>query len=79
MFIAKTEKIKEISKEKESILDQLDLLLYGNVKMYIDYANVKPWSEKLGWHIEIKRLRQFLECFNNIKQVNFLSWRTRGK
>lgn len=78
MFIAKTEKIREIAEEKQDILDQLNILLDGNVKMYIDYANVKPWSEKLGWHIEIKRLRQFLECFDNIKQVNFYHGELEG-
>ena len=39
--------------------------------VYIDYANVKPWSSKLGWHIDLKRLKQFLRSFDNINSVKF--------
>ncbi|PIZ77002.1 MAG: hypothetical protein COY04_00770 [Parcubacteria group bacterium CG_4_10_14_0_2_um_filter_7_35_8] len=35
----------------------------GNFNTYIDYANVRPWADKLGWHVDTKRLMQFLKSF----------------
>ena len=39
--------------------------------IYIDFANVLPWQEKLGWHIDIKRLKLFLDSFNTVQDVKF--------
>jgi len=47
-----------------------DVYQYFNL-LYIDYANVRPWSEKLGWHIELKRLKQFLDSFDTVEAINF--------
>ncbi|MDD4358915.1 MAG: hypothetical protein PHY30_03825 [Candidatus Pacebacteria bacterium] len=44
---------------------------WGNVNIYIDYANVKPWAEKLKWSINIKRLKQFLDSFDNVRLIRF--------
>lgn len=46
--------------------------------MYIDYANVRPWSNKLHWHIDLKRLKQFFDSFNTIEAVNFYSGYLEG-
>ena len=43
----------------------------ASTRVYIDYANVRPWSNKLKWHIDLKRLKQFLDSFNIIEAVNF--------
>jgi len=43
----------------------------GTFNTYIDYANVRPWSEKLGWHIDTKRLMQFLKSFDNTGIAKF--------
>ena len=69
MFIAKTEKIRKLAGERDAIVKNLELLFENNVGIYIDYANVRPWSTKLGWNIELKRLKQFLDSFENIKFV----------
>ncbi|HBM45828.1 MAG: hypothetical protein UT05_C0002G0016 [Parcubacteria group bacterium GW2011_GWF2_38_76] len=71
MFIPKTEKICEIAKTKEATIKQLESIFNGKTRIYIDYANVRPWSEKLKWHIDLKRLKQFLDSFDNIEAVNF--------
>lgn len=39
--------------------------------VYIDYANVWHWSDKLKWHIDVKRLKQLLDSFDNVKKVKF--------
>ena len=63
MFIAKTLKIKNINpiNNEKNVIFELEELLSGNVNMYIDYANIKPWSNYLKWHLDIKRLKQFLD------------------
>ncbi len=71
MFIPKTEKIKQIAKNNKAIINQLESIFSMPTRMYIDYANVRPWSNKLGWHIDLKRLKQFLDSFTAIKAVNF--------
>lgn len=69
MFLPKTDKIKKLVIEHNTVIEQLRTLLIGNVNVYIDYANVRPWSTKLGWNIELKRLKQFLSSFNNISSI----------
>ncbi|MDP3043111.1 MAG: NYN domain-containing protein [bacterium] len=71
MFIPKTERIENIAKGKQEVIKQLEDFFHAKTRVYIDYANVRPWSEKLGWHIELKRLKQFLDSFDTIEAVNF--------
>ncbi len=37
--------------------------------MYIDFANVLPWQKKLGWNIDLKRMRQFFTGFDFMKTM----------
>ena len=71
MFTPKTEKIKDIVIDKQEVITQLESIFTAKTRIYIDYANVRPWSVKLGWHIDLKRLKQFLDSFNTIEAVNF--------
>ena len=73
MFAPKTEKIRKIAENKQAVISQLENIFDGSTRVYIDYANVRPWSNKLGWHIDLKRLKQFLDSFNTIEAVNFYS------
>ena len=69
MFKPKTSKISDIATNHKKVITSLERLLEGDVCMYIDYANVRPWSEKLKWHVDLKRLKQFLDSFSNIKDT----------
>ena len=69
MFKPKTEKIKILQEKFPKRITKLEELFSGATNVYIDYANVRPWATKLGWHIELKRLKQFLNSFDNIKSV----------
>lgn len=71
MFTPKTEKIKNIAEKKDWVIKQLEGLFEKKTHIYIDYANVRPWCVKLEWHIDIKRLKQFLDSFDTIESVNF--------
>ncbi|MCK5211425.1 NYN domain-containing protein [Candidatus Parcubacteria bacterium] len=71
MFKPKTRRIElitKLKKEKKAII-QLEGLLQGDVNMYVDYANVRPWANKLDWNIEPKRLWQFLRSFDNVGSI----------
>jgi len=78
MFTPKTEKIKIIAEQKGEVIAQLESIFSGKTRVYIDYANVRPWSEKLGWHIELKRLKQFFDSFDTIEAVYFYNGYLEG-
>lgn len=78
MFIAKTDKIKEIAQANPDVITQLENIFGSSARLYIDYANVRPWSVKLGWHIDLKRLKQFLDSFSTIEAVNFYNGYIEG-
>ena len=71
MFTPKTDRIGDIAKDKQEVIKQLESIFATKTRVYIDYANVRPWSVKLGWHIDLKRLKQFLDSFNTVEAVNF--------
>jgi len=70
MFISKNNKIRILKDYYPNRVEELENLLLGATNIYIDYANVRPWANKLGWHVELRRLKQFLDCFDNIKAIN---------
>lgn len=71
MFKPRTNKIAKISLDNHKVISELEFLFKGNVFMYMDYANVRPWAEKLKWKIDVKRLKQFLDSFDNLKEIKF--------
>lgn len=71
MFRPYTNRIKEIAIVYPPTITQLESLLVGTFNTYIDYANVRPWADKLGWHIDTKRLMQFLQSFDNAGVAKF--------
>ncbi|PIR70422.1 MAG: hypothetical protein COU46_01625 [Candidatus Niyogibacteria bacterium CG10_big_fil_rev_8_21_14_0_10_42_19] len=71
MFSPKTEKIKQIAEENKKAVEQVEHLFGSSARIYIDYANVRPWSIKLNWHIDLKRLKQFLDSFDAVEVINF--------
>jgi hypothetical protein len=47
MFIAKTDKIKKIVEKNPKRIAELEKIFSKNTKVYIDFANVIPWQDKL--------------------------------
>lgn len=78
MFTPKTEKIKKIAEDKPELVKRLGKIFNTSTRIYIDYANVRPWSTKLGWHIDLKRLKQFMDSFDTIEAVNFYNGYLEG-
>lgn len=80
MFVTKNIKIQNINplNNGKNVIFELEKLLDGHVNMYIDYANIKPWSNYLRWHIDTKRLKQFLDSFDNIKSIKIYAGTLAG-
>src|SRR3989338_5286207 len=78
MFKPVSEQIKRIAIQKTEVIQQLESLFVGQVKVYIDYANVRPWANRLDWHVDLKRLKRFLDSFDNIDVVKFYYGTLKG-
>ncbi|MFH1890329.1 MAG: NYN domain-containing protein [Candidatus Kuenenbacteria bacterium] len=78
MFNPKTKRIENISKKYSKRIKRLEKLFFGDVNVYVDYANVRPWSRRLGWNIDLKRLKQFLDSFDNIQSIKFYDGILKG-
>lgn len=74
MFKARTEKIEKIALSCENKIKELENIFDKKTNIYIDFANVIPWQDKLRWKIDIKRLFQFLTSFENIDKIRFYYW-----
>ena len=71
MFKAKTERIEKLSQEYSNRISELERIFNKRTNIYIDFANVIRWQDKFRWHISLKRLKQFLDSFDNIKEIKF--------
>lgn len=73
MFKPKTERIEQIYNNdvNKKAIKKVESLFCSKTNVYIDFANVRPWSDKLKWHISPQRLKQFLDSFDNINSVKF--------
>lgn len=71
MFNPKTQRLQELSIQYPDRIRELEGIFDKKTNVYIDYANVKPWANKLGWHVDLKRLKQFLDSFDIIHSVKF--------
>lgn len=47
------------------------MVFNNRTNVYIDFANVIRWQEKLNWHIDLKRLKQLLDSFDTVNFVKF--------
>ncbi|MDP3948544.1 MAG: NYN domain-containing protein [bacterium] len=78
MFNPKTQKISDLASKYPERINELDTILNASTKVYIDYANVRPWSERLKWHIYPKRVKQFLESFSGLTSIKFYAGELKG-
>ena len=78
MFKPISLRMEKLAEQLNKHIDVLENLLFDDVAMYIDYANVRPWSDKLGWNIDLKRLKTFLNCFDNIQSIKLYDGTLEG-
>lgn len=78
MFTPKTQRIKALAQMNPKVIKELEDIFSGETRMYIDYANVRPWSAKLKWNIELKRLKQFFDSFDNVVSISLYNGYIEG-
>jgi len=71
MFKPKSDKIDALSKLYPEAITQLESIFDKPSNVYIDFANVIHWSEKLKWHVDLERLKELLDSFDTIDKVRF--------
>ena len=78
MFVARTEKIQKIAGIFPKRIKELENFFVNNSVVYIDYANVLYWGQKVRWNIDIKRLKQFLDSFDGIQEIRLYYGTLKG-
>lgn len=73
MFKPKTERLVALAEKFPDVIQQLSGIFHDAATVYIDYANVIHWHKQLGWHVDIKRLKQLLDSFTTVRTVRFYS------
>jgi len=69
LFKGLTPALETLAKKYSRQILELESLLDRRTNLYLDYANLKNWSSKLGWQIDMRRLRQFLQCFDTVNEI----------
>lgn len=72
-FEAKTDRLEKLAKVFPARIGELEKIFSESTNIYLDYANIQNWSEKLRWHVDTKRLKQFFDSFNTIQFVKLYS------
>jgi hypothetical protein len=61
MFDSQTERIQELALKYPQCIQEFERVFDRRTNIHIDFANVKPWTTKVGWHLDVKGLNQFLD------------------
>jgi len=78
MFDAKSNRINELAKLYVNRIKELKGIFDQKTYVYIDFANVIHWQDKLGWHIDLRRLQQFLNSFDTVGDIKFYNGTLAG-
>ena len=71
IFQPKTDRITKLATVFPERIVELSKIFSKPTNIYLDYANMYHWFERLQWHIDIKRLKQLFDSFSTIKKVRF--------
>jgi uncharacterized LabA/DUF88 family protein len=55
----------------QKLLAKQILKLRGKTAVFIDWANVYNWKDKLKWEVDPKRLFNYLKTYEQIKEISF--------
>jgi uncharacterized LabA/DUF88 family protein len=65
MFSPKTTRIASLAAQFPEMSVQLDRIFGAPNVSYVDWGNVRNWSNRLGWHVCPKRLKQLMDSFGD--------------
>ena len=69
-FKAKNFALEFAAKNHAERIASLEKLLGDKTIVYIDFGNVREWRKRLGWEIDLEKLKNFLDSFG-VKEVRF--------
>ena len=69
MFNTNNRRVEALGSIFKERTDELDALFNGPTVVYIDWANVIHWQDKVDWHFHLQRIKQFLDAFDQVKKV----------
>jgi len=78
MFSPKTERLKKLAEIYPDRISELEGLFDRDTKVYLDWSNMYHWSSRLGWRVDLKRLKQFFDSFTTVKAVNLYNGTLEG-
>lgn len=67
MFKPKTPQIAAVAKKFPERITFLETVLTERTVVYLDYANVRGWSKRMGWQIDLKKLKDLFDSFGIIE------------
>jgi uncharacterized LabA/DUF88 family protein len=67
MFKPATPKIEALAHKFPERIKLLDSLLSSQTIVYIDFGNVRGWNKRLGWQIDLKKLKSLFDSFGIIE------------
>ena len=79
MFRPTTNHINKTAERYPERIKRLDDVFDKPSIVYIDFANVFYWQSKLGWHIDLKRLKDLLGGFETIKETKLYNGILEGE
>jgi len=53
------------------VIKELEDVFKDKTNVYIDFANVLGWQDRLMWYIDLRRLKQLLDSFDTINDIKF--------
>jgi hypothetical protein len=72
VFTPKTGRIAALVQKFPYVKIDLDAIFgVGPANVYVDYGNVAFWANRLGWHVDIKRLKQLIDSFSGPTVTKF--------
>lgn len=69
MFKALAPELDILARRYSRQVLELETLFNRKTNLYLDYANLKNWSSKLGWRVDMRRLILLLRCFDTVQEI----------
>jgi uncharacterized LabA/DUF88 family protein len=69
LFKALAPEIETLAKKYSRQVLELESLFDRKTNLYLDYANLKNWSSKLGWRVDMRKLITLLRSFDTVHEI----------
>jgi hypothetical protein len=71
MFETKSETLKSLAEKFPKRIKELENIFNKKTNIYIDYANILSWNDRLHYNIDLKRFYKFFRSFKNVDKIYF--------